>query len=174
MIEVQVERDIVVEAYILCIDRVTVYYTRCKRDDPAALAPKEETDLVPHPAPQIAEILLRQLLEVQFRARINLEIQWIDLRDYRRHVVDDAHLEWGGSCRRLKLLAQLLAGRTVKRALRVILEALIINTKPGHGEARNARESVVNQTVEGRSVARRELFEYDQPCPEPVSMCCNG
>src|SRR6516164_2083234 len=105
MIEVQIERDIVVEAYILCIDRVTVYYTRCKRDDPAALAPKEETDLVPHPAPQIAEILLRQLLEVQLRSPINLEIQWIDLRDYRRRVVDDAQFEWGGSCRRLKFLA---------------------------------------------------------------------
>ena len=90
MIEVQVERDIVVEAYVLRIDRVTVYYTRCKRDDPAALPPKEETDLVPHPAPQIAEILLRQLLEVQLRTLINLEIQWIDLRDYRRRVVDDA------------------------------------------------------------------------------------
>src|ERR1700758_2143322 len=82
VIEVQVEGDIVVEAYVLSIDRVTMYHARCKRDDPPVLTPEEEADLVPHSPPQVAEVSLRQLLEVQFRALIDLEIQWINLRNH--------------------------------------------------------------------------------------------
>src|SRR5262245_38323573 len=73
VIEVQVKRDIVVEAYVFGIDRVTVYHARCKRDDTPALTPEEEADLVPHPPAQIAEILLCQFLKVQFRTLVNLE-----------------------------------------------------------------------------------------------------
>src|SRR5215831_8299975 len=105
MIEVQVERDIVVETYVLRIDRVTVYHARCKRDDLLALAPQEEANSLSHPPPEVSEILLGQLLEVQFRTLIDLEIQWINLRDDWRRIADDAHLEWGRSCCRLKLLA---------------------------------------------------------------------
>src|SRR5215212_9646665 len=82
MIEVQVKRDTVVETYVLCIDRVTLYHACCKCDDPPALAPQEKTNLIPHAAPKFAKILLRQLLEVQFRALIYLEIQGIHLRDH--------------------------------------------------------------------------------------------
>src|SRR5262249_7721773 len=158
MIEVQVERDAVIEAYVLCIDRVTLYHACDKCDDPSALAPQKEASLVPHATPQFAEISLGQLLEMQFRALINFEIQGINLRDHRGHVVNNTHLDWGGSCRRLKLLAQLLAGRTVERMLHVIVEACVIDPQPGHGQAGDAGESVVNQTVEGRSISCRELL----------------
>src|SRR5690349_1086097 len=105
VIEVQVEGDIVVEAYVLGIDRFTVHHARCKRDDPPVLTPEEEADLVPHSPTQVAEVSLRQLLEVQFRAPIDLEIKWINLRNHRRRIVDDTHIERGDSCRGRKLLA---------------------------------------------------------------------
>src|SRR5215208_4286261 len=98
MIEVQVKRDTVVETYVLRIDRVTLYHAYCKCDDPPALAPQEETDLIPHAVPKFAKILLRQLLEMQFRALIYLEIQWIRLRDHRPQVFDNTHLDGAGPC----------------------------------------------------------------------------
>src|SRR5215510_12481679 len=105
MIEVQIECDIVVETYVLRIDRVTLYHTCCERHDRSALPPEEESRLIPHAAPQFAEILLCQLLKVQLRALIDLQIQRIDLSDDRRHVIDDAQFDWRRSCSRLKLLA---------------------------------------------------------------------
>src|SRR5262245_3858240 len=98
MIKMEVERDIVVETDILCVDRVMMHYAYRKGDDPLALPPYEEADFVPHPPPQIAEVLFRELLEVQFRTLIDLEIQWKDLRDHRRGILDYTHLERGGPC----------------------------------------------------------------------------
>src|SRR6185295_7189976 len=173
MIEMQVKRDTVVETYVLCIDRVTLYHACCKCDDPPALAPQKETNLIPHTAPKFAKILLRQLLEVQFRALIYFEIQGIGLRDHRRHVIDNTHLDGADPCCRLKLLAQLLAGRTVKCALHVIFEACVVDAQLGHGQAGDASESMLNQTVERRSISCRKLLEYNQMCPEPAGMSCN-
>src|SRR5689334_8954037 len=145
VVEVKVEGDFIIEPYVLGIDRVTVYHARCKRDDPPVLTPEEEADLVPHAPPQIGEVLLCQFLEVQFRTLENLEIERINLRDDRCRVVGDAHLECRGACRRLKLLSQLPAGCTVKCALHIVVEACVVDTKPSHGQARNASESLTNQ-----------------------------
>src|SRR4029077_18900821 len=112
VIEVQVEGDIVVEAYVLGIDRVTVDHARCKRDEPPVLTPEEEAYFVPHPSPEIAEILLRQLLKVQFRTFVNLEIQRKSLGNHRCHVVGDAHLERG---------ARAVASNFLRNFLRVAL-----------------------------------------------------
>src|SRR5215471_16674957 len=99
---------------------------------------------------------------MQFRALIDLEIQRIDISDDRRHVIDDAHLDWGSLLSRPKLLAQLPAGRAVERTVHIVVEAYVIDAQPGHRQARDASESVVEKTVERRSVARRKFLEHDQ------------
>jgi hypothetical protein len=73
------------------------------------LAPQEEVHFIFHNAPQLAKIIFGQLLEVQARALIDLEIKWIELRYQRRHVFGDAQFDRGGPRRRFKLLTQLLA-----------------------------------------------------------------
>src|SRR5262249_21630158 len=173
MIEVQIERDIVVEADVLRIEGVALHHACRKCDDPPVLAPEEEAHLVPNAAPQLAEIVFRQLLEVQLRALIDLQIQRIDLRDHRRYVVDDDHLDRGGPCRGLKFLAQLLASRAVEGVLRVIIEACVFDAQSGHRQAWDASEAMINETVERRSISRREFLEYDQLCAEAASMSCN-
>src|SRR5262249_45456938 len=132
-----------------------------------------KSNLIPHPAPQLAEILLRQLLEMQFRALIDLEVERIDLSDDRRYVIDDAHLDWGSLFRRPKLLAQLSAGRAVERAVHIVVEACVIDAEPGHRQTRDASESVVEKTVECGSVACRKFLEHDQLCSERTGMTRN-
>src|SRR5262245_43071770 len=61
MIEVQVECDRIVEAYIFGIELVTLHHAHCEGNDASFAAPQEEAHLVRHQPPEPAQKVIRKL-----------------------------------------------------------------------------------------------------------------
>ena len=74
MVQVQVERDRIIKAEILPMDRISLQQARTEGDDLPVLPPDKETVLVTEAGAKAAEIILGQFLEVQTRPVINIQI----------------------------------------------------------------------------------------------------
>src|ERR1700730_18671870 len=77
-IEMQVERDVVIEAETLIVNLSTVHETTTERDDLALLSPDEKSHTVGHLLAQAAKIILRQMLKLHGRALVDLQIKRIN------------------------------------------------------------------------------------------------
>src|SRR5262245_32170424 len=161
MIEVQIERDRIVEAEIFGVKGIVLDHAHAERHHPPALTPDEEPGAVRHHASEGTEISLRQLLEMQRRSLVNLQIERVRLIDYRRQVVDKTHLDrrrpLGGS----EFLAQVLARLAAEPRAQVFVEALVIDAKTSVGKARHSSEAGVKEACERRAIGCGKLLEHD-------------
>src|SRR5216683_280289 len=170
----QVERDRIVEANIFGIERFALQHARGEGHDPSVLAPHEKPHLVRHTRPQAAKIRLRQLLEMQLRAMVDVEVQGIHLVDEGRDIADNVQLDRRCLCGRAKFSPQLRAGRAVKRAHHVVVEARVIDAHTRHRHARYPGKTMLAKTVERRSVFGRKLLHDDEPCAKRPGMPNDG
>ena len=102
----QVERDRIVQPDVLCVDLVTLEHAQCEGDDTSRLAPDKEPHRVRHLLAEVAEKRLCQLLEMERRPVVDLEVKRIDIIDDRRDVVQDAQSDWRRRGRNFELLSQ--------------------------------------------------------------------
>src|SRR5258708_5774580 len=123
MVQVQIERDRVVEAEILGVNRIALQDARTEGDDFPVLAPDKETNLVAYSAAETTKIRLGQPFEVQLRSMVDLQIERVDLIDDRRDIADDAHLDRLPIFGSPKFFPQFPACAAAERASHVFVEA---------------------------------------------------
>lgn len=99
-IEMQIERDPVVEPEIIVVNCPVKNHAETKRDDFSALSPNEKARPLRHALAHAAKIFFGQSLELHGRSFMDLEIERIDLIDIRRDVIDHRHLD---RCRAFRL-----------------------------------------------------------------------
>src|SRR5215203_3896114 len=87
-IKMQIERDAVIEPKVVVVDHAVVHECKTERDDSAVQAPKEKVRAFWHPAPELAEVIFGESLELLSRPRLHLLIERVD---FVNHVGDVAH-----------------------------------------------------------------------------------
>src|SRR5712664_1503326 len=105
---------------------------------------------------------MRQLLEVQVRFLIDLEVERICFIDEWADIVDNLQIDGRRALGRSQIAAQVGACVAAECTAHVIVEARVIDAEPYRRHARHAAVTVMPQAIQRFSIHRREFLEYDQ------------
>src|SRR5207249_12044302 len=135
-IEMQIERDTVIEPDALIINRVTTDQAKTERDDFTALSPDEETRTFRHPLRDAEEIVLCQRFKFYWRPLVDREVKRIDFVNERAEVACGLHLDLRSALGFPKFSSKFFPGRLAQRA-KIFIPVLITERQPRHWHAGN-------------------------------------
>src|SRR5260370_33949717 len=138
MVQMELERDRTIETDISGLYRVGVKHAQGEGDESALLVPQKEAHSFWHGAPNSAKVLLGQLLEMEVRSLVHLQVERVDRVNARRNVSADTQCDGRRLCRSTELPSQLSARCAVERPPHILVEALIIDVDPCHRQTRNS------------------------------------
>src|SRR5690348_10800793 len=101
---------------------------------------------------QGAKVIFGQLLKVELRSIVHIEIKWEYFIHDRCDVSDNAQLDRRRPRRSAEFAAQLRSGRAIERLAHVLLEATIIDIDSGHRQAGDARISAMPKALERAAI----------------------
>src|SRR5262249_30388921 len=158
MINMQIERDVIIEPEIFAVKRIAFEHAQAERDGPAVLPPYEEAHLVGHAPAHLGEIGRRELLEMHARATIDLQVKRIELVDERGDISLDLERDRGCTLGGAEFEPKIATRLAAERALHVNLEARVIDVEAGHRQARNPREAAWQETCERAAISCRKFL----------------
>src|SRR5665213_2316757 len=162
VIKVQIERNFIIEAEVLGMDRIALENTRSEREHLPVLTPNEETAFVTHAVAETAEVRLGQFLEVQLRAVIDLQVERVDFVDDGRDVIDNSHIDGRRPLCRPQLQAQFSPCSATERALHVFIKACVIDIESNIWKTRNAGKAFVHKAFQHWPIFGGKFLKHNE------------
>src|SRR5881398_1165724 len=93
-IQMQIERDGIVEAEIFVVDRAVVHHANAESNDALIEPPDKKADTFRHELTELCQVFLRQLFEFHRRPLAHGQVQWVDLVQIWRDITNDFEIDF--------------------------------------------------------------------------------
>src|SRR6476619_6542776 len=130
-IEMQIERDGIVQAEIFVVDRAVVHHANAESNNASIESPDKKVDTFRHELTELCQIFLGQLFEFHRRPLMHRQVKRVDLVQIWRDIANDFEIDFGSAFGFAKFSSQTFAC-AIAQMCEIVVKVAKIQRQPGH------------------------------------------